>query len=272
MEVKWIKLLTGMFDDEKIKLIEAMPDADTILVIWVKLLTLAGKKNMNGYIFLAENIPYTDEMLSTLFNRPLNTIRLALDIFKKFKMVKFNNDGIAKITNWEKHQNIEGLDKIREQGRLRQKKHRKKYKELPEKPSNVTVTLHNETDKIRVDKNRIDKKEIKKDLSMYVEKWNEFLEPKVSTLTKDRKAKLNIRLREKDFVDSYDKILSIIKDTPFLRGDNNKNWRADFDWIITNDTNYVKILEGKYSKRVKNNIDDNLNKWMEENNNEENNI
>ncbi len=44
-----------------------MPDADTIIVIWVKLLTLAGKKNMNGYIFLAENIPYTDEMLSTLF-------------------------------------------------------------------------------------------------------------------------------------------------------------------------------------------------------------
>ena len=158
VEVKWIKLLTRFFDDEKIKLIEAMPDADTIIVIWVKLLTLAGKKNMNGYIFLAENIPYTDEMLSTLFNRPLNTIRLALDIFKKFKMVKFNNDGIAKIANWEKHQNIEGLDKIREQGRLRQIKHREKFKQLPEKASNVTVTSHNETEE-----KRRDKKEIKKE-------------------------------------------------------------------------------------------------------------
>ena len=160
VEVKWIKLLTRFFDDEKIKLIEAMPDADTIIVIWVKLLTLAGKKNMNGYIFLAENIPYTDEMLSTLFNRPLNTIRLALDIFKKFKMVKFNNDGIAKINNWEKHQNIEGLDKIREQGRLRQIKHRDKFKQLPEKASNVTVTSHNETEEKRRDKKEI-KKEIK---------------------------------------------------------------------------------------------------------------
>ena len=160
VEVKWIKLLTRFFDDEKIKLIEAMPDADTIIVIWVKLLTLAGKKNMNGYIFLAENIPYTDEMLSTLFNRPLNTIRLALDIFKKFKMVKFNNDGIAKINNWEKHQNIEGLDKIREQGRLRQIKHRDKFKQLPEKASNVTVTSHNETEEKRREKKEI-KKEIK---------------------------------------------------------------------------------------------------------------
>jgi len=165
VEVKWIKLLTRFFDDEKIKLIEAMPDADTIIVIWVKLLTLAGKKNMNGYIFLAENIPYTDEMLSTLFNRPLNTIRLALDIFKKFKMVKFNNNGIAKISNWEKHQNIEGLDKIREQGRLRQIKHREKFKELPEKASNVTVTSHNGTEEKRREKNR---KEIKKESSQFL--------------------------------------------------------------------------------------------------------
>jgi len=176
VEVKWIKLLTRFFDDEKIKLIEAMPDADTIIVIWVKLLTLAGKKNMNGYIFLAENIPYTDEMLSTLFNRPLNTIRLALDIFKKFKMVKFNNDGIAKINNWEKHQNIEGLDKIREQGRLRQIKHRDKFKQLPEKASNVTVTSHNGTEEKRRDKKEI-KKEIKtKEIykEKFLELWNKY--------------------------------------------------------------------------------------------------
>jgi len=149
-----------------------MPDADTIIVIWVKLLTLAGKKNMNGYIFLAENIPYTDEMLSTLFNRPLNTIRLALDIFKKFKMVKFNNEGIAKINNWEKHQNIEGLDKIREQGRLRQIKHRDKFKQLPEKASNVTVTSHNETEEKRRDKKEI-KKENNKETIQKKERFEE---------------------------------------------------------------------------------------------------
>ena len=184
VEVKWIKLLTRFFDDEKIKLIEAMPDADTIIVIWVKLLTLAGKKNMNGYIFLAENIPYTDEMLSTLFNRPLNTIRLALDIFKKFKMVKFNNDGIAKINNWEKHQNIEGLDKIREQGRLRQIKHREKFKQLPEKASNVTVTSHNETEEKRREEIREDKKENKtiKTKEIYKEKYP-FLKDKDFTKT-----------------------------------------------------------------------------------------
>jgi len=87
-EVKWIKITTSMFDDEKIKIIESMPDADSILIIWIKLLTQAGKNNANGFIFLSENIPYTDEMLSTLFNRPLNTIRLALQVFKHFGMFK----------------------------------------------------------------------------------------------------------------------------------------------------------------------------------------
>jgi len=155
-EVKWIKLLTEMFDDEKIKLIEAVPEADMILVIWIKLLTLAGKKNMNGYIFLTENIPYTDEMLATLFNRPLNTIRLALETFKKFGMILYNSEGQIKISNWEKHQNIDGLERIREQNRLRVARFREDHKkDIPLLPPinkirsdkirierNITVTLH----------------------------------------------------------------------------------------------------------------------------------
>ena len=158
-EVKWIKLVTEFFDDEKIKLIESMPEADMVLIIWVKLLTLAGKKNMNGYIFLTENIPYTEEMLSTLFNRPINTIRLALETFKSFGMIDYNGEGQIKITNWEKHQNINGMDKIREDTRKRVAKFREDHKQIsppitPPKEnkkridkirieSNVTVTLHN---------------------------------------------------------------------------------------------------------------------------------
>src|SRR5690554_4524034 len=91
-DVKWIKITTSMFEDEKIKLIEKMPDADAMLIIWIKLLTLAGKCNANGYIFLTNQIPYTDEMLSTVFDRPLNTVRLALQTFIKFGMIEMEND------------------------------------------------------------------------------------------------------------------------------------------------------------------------------------
>ena len=71
-----------MFQDEKIKLIETLPDADTILIIWVKLLAQAGKTNASGYIYLNENIPFSDEMLATIFNRPIATVRLALSTFE----------------------------------------------------------------------------------------------------------------------------------------------------------------------------------------------
>lgn len=125
-DVKWIKITVNMFDDEKIRIIESMPDADAILVIWIKLLTLAGKNNTNGFIFLSENIPYTDEMLSTIFSRPLNTVRLALQTFKQFGMIDYNEKNFLYLVNWNKHQNVEGLEKIREQNKARASNYRKR--------------------------------------------------------------------------------------------------------------------------------------------------
>src|SRR5699024_1095298 len=127
-----------MYNDEKIKLIEQMPDADTILVIWVKLLSQAGKTNSSGYIFLSESIPYTDEMLATIFNRPLSTIRLALQTFENLGMNGIDDNSFIRIENWEKHQNVAGLDKIRQQTRERVAKHREK-KKLNEPQKNVTL-------------------------------------------------------------------------------------------------------------------------------------
>ena len=69
--VKWIKITTDIFSDEKILLIESMPEADTIIVIWFKLLVLAGSTNNYGMLTINDTIPYTDEMLATIFRRPL---------------------------------------------------------------------------------------------------------------------------------------------------------------------------------------------------------
>lgn len=123
-KIKWIKLSIDMFDDEKIRLIESMPEADTVLVIWIKLLAQAGKTNASGYIYLAENIPYTEEMLATLFNRPLNTVRMALNILQKFKMIRIDSDEYIKVENWEKHQNVDAMERVRENTRKRVEKHR----------------------------------------------------------------------------------------------------------------------------------------------------
>lgn len=143
-EVHWIKIVTGIFDDEKIQLIDSMPDADAILVIWFKILCLAGKSNRNGLLMMNDRIAYTDGMLASLFRRKESTVKLALATFERFGMIEIVDNVIA-ISNWEKHQNIEGLDRIREQNRIR--KQRQRAKELPmSRDSHVTVTQCHATD------------------------------------------------------------------------------------------------------------------------------
>jgi predicted phage replisome organizer len=127
-EVKWIKICTDIFDDEKIVLIEGMPEADSIIAIWFKLLCLAGKQNNGGVFMLKENMPYTEEMFSLIFRRPLNTVRLALSTFEQFGMVEIINKTYT-IPNWEKHQNVDKLAEIREQNRLSQQRSRARKQE-----------------------------------------------------------------------------------------------------------------------------------------------
>lgn len=135
-----------MFEDEKIRLIESMPEADTLLIIWIRLLAQAGKTNASGYIFLSKNIPYSDEMLATLFNRPIATVRLALQTFQQFGMIEITDDQYICISNWEKHQNIDGLEKIREQNRLRKQKQREKLKLEMSRDSHEIITQSHATD------------------------------------------------------------------------------------------------------------------------------
>jgi len=144
-EVKWIKIVTDIFDDEKILLIESMPDRDAVIVIWFKLLCLAGKQNNGGVFMLNDKIPYTDEMLSTIFRRPINTVRLALDTFQHFGMVEIVNDCIT-IPNWERHQSLDKIQKGKEQNRKRVAAFRERQKLAmfsDEEPSEDVETEHN---------------------------------------------------------------------------------------------------------------------------------
>ena len=129
-DVKWIKIVTDVFDDEKILMIETMPECDTIIVIWFKLLCLAGKQN-NGGVFQMGQIPYTDEMFAAIFRRPINTVRLALNTFEKFGMIEIIRDTVT-IPNWGKHQSLDAYEKKKERDRERIARKRAEQKALIE--------------------------------------------------------------------------------------------------------------------------------------------
>lgn len=117
-DIKWIKISSDIFDNRKIKQIEHMPEGDALIVIWFKLLILAGDTNDGGQVYLTQEIPYTEPLLANQFNRPLTLIQLALRTFEQFEMIEIIDD-IIHISNWEKYQNVDGMARVREKTKLR---------------------------------------------------------------------------------------------------------------------------------------------------------
>lgn len=128
-DVKWVKITTDMFDNRKVKFLRKLPEGNSIVLIWVMLLTMAGRCNSGGMIFLTENIPYTPKMLADELDFEESTVVLALQALAQMDMVVLD-EGILRIAGWEEYQNVEGLDRIREQNRLRKQHQREREKLL----------------------------------------------------------------------------------------------------------------------------------------------
>lgn len=136
--VKWIKLTTNLFDDEKVLMIESLPSADSIIVVWFKLLCLAGKMNNDGVFLMNNRIPYTDEMLAAIFRRDIKIVRMALETFQQFGMIEII-DNVITIPNWNKHQTLDAYEKKKERDRQYQQARRAKQRLLIEKSSDKSV-------------------------------------------------------------------------------------------------------------------------------------
>lgn len=146
-EVKWIKITVDMFDNRKIKAIRKLPEGNNIILIWVMLLSLAGRCNASGMIFLTENIPYTNKMLADELGFEESVICVALDTLERFGMISRDDSLLICVNNWAEYQSVDGMDKIREQTRKRVREFREREKQkhitcnaTSNATSNATVT------------------------------------------------------------------------------------------------------------------------------------
>lgn len=159
-DVKWIKVTTDVFDDEKILLIESLPEADSIIVIWFKLLCLAGKQNNSGVFMMGNRIPYTDKMLATIFRRKEATVTMALQTFEQFGMIELIDDVIT-IPNWGKHQNLDQIESKKEYMKKYMQEYREKQKLISaggckaNSKANSKANVR-QADKIREEKKRLE--------------------------------------------------------------------------------------------------------------------
>ena len=246
-DVKWIKITTDMFDNRKIKHIRKLPEGNNIVLIWVMLLTMAGKCNAGGMIFLTENIPYTTKMLADELDFEENVVIVALKALEEFGMI-YTNENVLAISGWDEHQNIEGMEKIREQNRQRQARFKTKQKLLLGNVTDNVISRDGNATEEEKERDK-DKEKEKIQYNVVVDDYNRICSnlPKVTALSDARKKAIKARIN-KYGCDGVMKAFRKASESDFLNGTNGRNWRANFDWIMK-DANMAKILDGNYDNR-----------------------
>ncbi len=256
-DVKWIKITTDIFDDEKILLIESLPDAYAIITVWFKLLCLAGKQNNSG-VFLMGRIPYTDKMLATIFRMKETTVTLALQTFEQFGMVEIV-DGVITIPNWGKHQSLDAYEKRKERDRIYQAERRAAQRALAEKSSDASSDESSDIAPLEEDK-EIDKEKEEdiRDIGVnaaplfqqIVDLYHSICKsyPSVRSLSESRKKAIKARLNTYT-LDDFKAVFEAAESSSFLKGVDG-GWKASFDWLIK-ESNMLKVLEGNYADRPK---------------------
>ncbi len=124
-DIKWVKVATSMFDNRKIKSIRLLPEGNSIVLIWVMLLTIAGRCNAAGKVFVTEDIPYSTKVLANELGFKEKTVKNALEVLEQFDMLQVDK-GYIHILGWSEHQNMDGMERIREQNRIRKQRQRDK--------------------------------------------------------------------------------------------------------------------------------------------------
>ena len=252
-DVKWIKITTDIFDDEKILLIESLPDSYAIITVWFKLLCLAGKQNNSG-VFMMGRIAYTDKMLATIFRMKESTVTMALQTFQQFGMVEIV-DGVITIPNWNKHQSLDAYEKKKERDRLYQAERRANQRALVEKSSDSHTTESSYVAVSEEDKEGEREKDIKKeervDCQQIVDLYHSICKsfPSVRSISDARRKAIKARLNTYS-MDDFKTVFENAEASSFLKGGNDRNWTATFDWLIK-DANMAKVLEGNYADKGK---------------------
>ena len=134
-EVSWVRLSTRMFENRKIKHLLSQPKGAELTLLWVRLLCLAGIINDGGKIYVTAKVPYTPQTLAADTGIAVTVVKKAWELFQDLELLNISQEGYIVIIGWEKHQNIDGLNKMRAQTRERVKRHRERNSNVNDTPN-----------------------------------------------------------------------------------------------------------------------------------------
>lgn len=236
----WLKLKEDFFEDDVINWIEEQPNGKDYCLFYLKLCLKSLKSNG----LLIRNVgnmlvPYDAKKLSDLTKTDIDTVTVAMDMFRKIGLVEI-------LENGEIFMNQLNTMVGKETDYAEQKRLQRENKKSIEQKDNVFNLSLESLENVCTEKELEKEKDI--DYTSIIKIWNGTNLPKLKLLSQKRKEK--IKLITKEFgLDNFLKSIEILNNSKFCLGENKNNWKADLDWLIVNDTNIVKVLEGKYNDK-----------------------
>ena len=255
----WLRLKRDFFKRHDIQIIESMPNGKDYILLYLKL--LCESVDHEGMLRFSDEIPYSEDMIATITGTDNHIVYDAMQYFVDLGLIEILEDGTFYRKQASKMIGTAEQDEhTRESARLRAKAYRDR-KKAEKSDDNVSVTLPSHDDNV-IRHGDIDiEKELEKELetekeireksnyqeivAMYNDLCRSF--PRITSLSDARKKAIKARLKTYS-LDDFKTMFEKAEASSFLKGKNDRNWSATFDWMIK-DSNMAKILDGNYDDR-----------------------
>lgn len=255
----WLKFKENFFEQDEIKIIENMDNGKDYIIFLLKLQLKSIKTE--GFLRFKDTIPYNEKMLSVITNTNIDVVRSALKAFMSLGMIERLDDGTLYMTEV---QTLIGSESSSAERVRRFRENQKKallcngneiFGNNTDAQSSTEIEIEKDID-IELDKDtNIEVENLAKLKIPYdeiKELWNKVCisYSKVTTLSNKRKDKIKQRWKELGSLGKVGELFGKVESSNFLKGNNSNQWKCTFDWIIENDNNYVKVLEGNYDNKT----------------------
>ena len=245
----YMRLKESFFDDDAVKILEAMPDGYLYSNILLKLYLKSLK--CNGRLMYNDKIPYNAGVLATLTNHSVGVVEKALGVFESLGLIEVLDNGAIYMLDIQNYIGKSSTEADRKRAYRSQIEEEKKLllgqtsgqmsgKSTPE----IEIEKEIETD---IEKEKEKRATCQQIADLYNDTCVSF--PRIQTLSENRKKAIKARLKVYSLED-FKKLFEKAEASKFLKGSNERNWSATFDWLIK-DNNMAKVLEGNYDDKPK---------------------
>ena len=267
----WVKVSTGIFENEKIVYIGAMENGSELVLLWIKLLVLCGKANNGGILRISGRIPHTVSTLAGIMHCDKGLMQTAIDTFLDLGMVE-RIDGVLTIPGWEEYQSEDKLAgyRLKEAERKRNWRERQKAKismsgtcpgqetgqspdasaECPPPVPGVDKEEEEDKDKEVDIREPSGQSSERVDYQHIADIYNQYCPslPRCTRISDARRKAIKARLNGGYTMGDFEAMFKAAGQSSFLAGKNDRNWTASFDWLLK-DANMAKVLDGAYQDR-----------------------